>query len=186
MKIINCIIALLIAGGILLISDLENRTGRRGEAEAFTANPGLQAVPGRTYKIGLTYFGPDETFEMAMQGVWAGLADLGFVNDSNLVVISQHANGEIGNLQPIHLNMDNMDVDLILVTSTPGISAAVATVKNHKVVFSMTYTPLEAGAGKSYTDHLPNMTGVGSFPPIEKTFDFIKELFPEAKRIGTL
>jgi len=185
-KIANCIIALVITGGILLISDLQNRTGREEGDTRFTTNAEYHAVPGRTYKIGMTYFGPDATFEMAMQGVWDGLKDLGFVKDSNLIVIAQHANGEIGNLQPIHLNMDNLDLDLILVTSTPGISAAVATVKKHLVVFTMTYTPLEAGAGKSYTDHLPNMTGVGSFPPVEKTFDFIREVFPDAKRIGTL
>jgi ABC-type uncharacterized transport system substrate-binding protein len=185
-KIMNCIIALIIAGGILLVSDLQNRTGRENREAGFIINPEYHAIPGRVYKIGMTYFGPDATFDMAMQGVWDGLKDLGFVKDSNLTVISQHANGEIGNLQPIHLNMDNLDLDLILVTSTPGISAAAATVKKHLVVFTMTYTPLEAGAGKSYTDHLPNMTGVGSFPPVEKTFDFIKEVFPDAKRIGTL
>jgi ABC-type uncharacterized transport system substrate-binding protein len=185
-KIINCIIALVIAGGILLISDLQNRTGKKDTEPAFKTNVEYHAIPGKTYKIGMTYFAPDATFEMAMEGVWAGLKDLGFVKDSNLTVVSQHANGEIANLQPIHLNMDNLDLDLILVTSTPGISAAVSAVKNHLVVFTMTYTPLEAGAGKSYTDHLPNMTGVGSFPPVEKTFDFIKEVFPDAKRIGTL
>jgi ABC-type uncharacterized transport system substrate-binding protein len=185
-KIINCIIALAIAGGILLISDLQNRTGEKAEDPAFKTNVEYQAIPGKTYKIGMTYFGPDATFEMAMQGVWDGLKELGFVKDSNLIVIAQHANGEIANLQPIHLNMDNLDLDLILVTSTPGISAAVSAVKKNLVVFTMTYTPLEAGAGKSYTDHLPNMTGVGSFPPVEKTIDFIQEVFPDAKRIGTL
>lgn len=183
-KIINCITALVIAGGILLISDFQNRKGK--DEPVFKTSVEYQAIPGRTYKIGMTYFGPDATFEVAMQGVWDGLKELGFVKDSNLIVISQHANGEIANLQPIHLNMDNLDLDLILVTSTPGISAAVSAVKKHLVVFTMTYTPLEAGAGKSYTDHLPNMTGVGSFPPVEKTFDFIQEVFPDAKRIGTL
>lgn len=185
-KIINAILAFLLVGAILLLSDMENRTGNSGEEAIARGNHGLRAIPGRTYKIGLTYFGPDATFDAAMKGVWDGMAELGFVKDSNLMVIAQHANGEVSNLTSIHLNMDNQDVELIVVTSTPGISAAVATVKNHPVVFTMTYTPLEAGAGKSYTDHLPNMTGVGSFPPVEKTFDFIREIFPEAKRIGTL
>ncbi len=185
-KIINCLLALFIAGGILLISDYQNRRGKKEPGPAFKTSVKYYAIPGRIYKIGLTYFGPDATFDMAMQGVWDGLKALGFVKDSNLVVVAQHANGEIANLQPIHLNMDNLDLDLILVTSTPGIAAAASAVKKHLVVFTMTYTPLEAGAGKSYTDHLPNMTGVGSFPPVEKTMDFIKEVFPGAKRIGTL
>jgi ABC-type uncharacterized transport system substrate-binding protein len=184
-KIINAILAFLLVGAILLLSDMENRTGNSGEEAIARGNHGLRAIPGRTYKIGLTYFGPDATFDAALNGVWDGMAELGFVKDSNLMVIAQHANGEVSNLTSIHLNMDNQDVEQIVVTSTPGISAAVATVKNHPVVFTMTYTPLEAGAGKSYTDHLPNMTGVGSFPPVEKTFDFIREIFPEAKALRT-
>jgi ABC-type uncharacterized transport system substrate-binding protein len=185
-KIINAILALFITGGILLLSDLSNHKGNKNKEGLSKAYAGMHAIPGRTYKIGLTYFGPDATFDMSVKGLWNGLKKLGFVKDSNLLVTSQHANGEISNLQPIHLNMDNQDIDLIVVTSTPGIAAAVSTVRKHPVVFTMTYTPLEAGAGKSYTDHLPFMTGVGSFPPIEKTFDFIKELFPDVKRIGTL
>ncbi|MDD3906721.1 MAG: ABC transporter substrate-binding protein, partial [Bacteroidales bacterium] len=185
-KILNGILALSIAGGILLFSDLENRKGKT-EKEVIPAQAaGLKAVKGRIYKIGLTYFAPDATFEAALVGLWDGLKQLGFVKDSNLMVISQHANGEIANLQPIHLSMDNRNIDLILVTSTPGITAAVATVKKHPMVFSMTYTPIEAGAGKSFTDHLPNITGVGSFPPVEKTVDFIKDILPGTKRIGTL
>ena len=185
-KILNGILALVIIGGILLVSDLENRKGNVEKKEVSTKNVGLFAVKGRIYKIGLTYFAPDPTFEAALVGIWDGMKKLGYVKDSNLMVIAQHANGEIANLQPIHLTMDNRDVDLILVTSTPAITAAVATVKKHPMVFSMTYTPLEAGAGKSYTDHLPNITGVGSFPPVEKTVDFIQEILPGTKRIGTL
>ncbi len=185
-KLANGILALVFVASILLFSDLNNRVVTKVEKKQFTENPDLMAEPGRHYKIGLTYFAPELSFEMTLNGLWKGLSELGFVKDSNLSVIAQHANGEMANLQPIHLNMDNKDVDLILVTSTPGITAALSTVKNHPIVFTLSYTPLEAGAGSSYTDHLPNITGVGSFPPVEKTMDFIREVIPETKRIGTL
>ncbi len=185
-KISNGILALLFIGGILLISDLNNRKPREKPKPDISGSSGIRAVKGRQYKIGLTYFGPDQSFDMVVTGLWQGLRDLGFVKDSNLTVISQHANGEMANLQPIHMNMDNLDIDLIVVTSTPGITAAISAVKKHPMVFTMSYTPLEAGAGESYTDHLPNITGVASFPPVEKTFDFICESIPGAKKIGTL
>lgn len=185
-KIINGILALMITVGVLLLSDLSNRLKDSSTETVSLKNAGIKAIKGRTYKMGLTYFAPEEGLENTLNGLWQGLNELGFVKDSNLTVIAQHANGEMANLNPIHLNMDNLDVDLVLVTSTPGITAALSAVKKHPIVFTYSYTPLEAGAGKSFTDHNPNITGVGSFPPVEKTFDFILESFPNAKRIGTL
>lgn len=185
-KILNGVLALLITGGVLLLSDLSNRNNYSSEKKASVKNASLKAVKGKIYKMGVTYFAPEEALDNTLKGVWDGLKKLGFVKDSNLSVIAQHANGEMANLNAIHLNMDNQDIDLVLVTSTPGITSALATVKKHPIVFTYTYTPLEAGAGKSFTDHHPNATGVGSFPPIEKTFDFILESFPNAKRVGTI
>jgi ABC-type uncharacterized transport system substrate-binding protein len=185
-KILNGLLALLLTGGILLISDLSNRVDKTSLDKTFIEKAELTAKEGKTYKMGLTYFAPEASFDLFSDGLWKGLHELGYVKDSNLTVIAQHANGEMANLQSIHLNMDNQDVDMILVTSTPGISAALSTVKNHPMVFSYSFTPLEAGAGKSFTNHLPNITGVGSFPPVEKTIDFIREIIPNTKRIGTL
>ncbi|MFC1732407.1 ABC transporter substrate-binding protein [candidate division KSB1 bacterium] len=185
-KILNGILALLITGGILLLSDLNNRTDHSHKDIASIENSGFRAIEGRNYKMGLTYYTPEASLDNLLRGLWQGLKDFGFVKDSNLKVIAQHANGEMANLYPIHLNMDNQDVDIILVTSTPGISAALSAIKKHPIVFTYSYTPLEAGAGNSFTDHLPNITGVSSFPPVEKTIDFICEVIPNVKRIGTV
>jgi ABC-type uncharacterized transport system substrate-binding protein len=184
-KIINGFLAIFLVSAVLLVSDLSNRKATPKPKSEVTAG-NVMAVEGRHYKAGLTYFGPDVSFELVLKGLWQGLREYGFVKDSNLTIVSQHANGEMANLQPIHLYMDNQNLDLIIVTSTPGITAAISAVKNTPMVFTMTYTPLEAGAGTSYTDHLPNITGVGSFPPVERTIDFIAEIIPGTKRIGTL
>ncbi|MBN1769442.1 MAG: ABC transporter substrate-binding protein [Prolixibacteraceae bacterium] len=185
-KVINGILALLIIAAILLVSDLDNRNRKSKEQTAKIKSEELQAIDGRQYKMGITYFGPDVSFELVLEGLMKGLNEMGYVKDSNLTIISQHANGEMANLQPIHQNMDNLNLDLILVSSTPGITAAVSAVKKTPMVFTMSFTPLEAGAGKSYTNHRPNITGVGSFPPVEATIDFIKDIIPETKKIGTL
>jgi ABC-type uncharacterized transport system substrate-binding protein len=185
-KIINGILALIIIAGILLVSDLENREKRNKAKPEKEYSKDLQAVDGRQYKMGITYFGPDVSFDLVLDGLMKGLNEWGYVKDSNLIIVSQHANGEMANLQPIHQNMDNLNLDLILVSSTPGITAAVSAVKKTPMVFTMSFTPLEAGAGKTYTNHLPNITGVGSFPPVEKTMDFIKDIIPGTKKIGTL
>ncbi len=185
-KITNGLLALVLTGSVLLFSDLSNRNDSGDKKRRKTEHQGLTAIPGEQYKIGISYFAPEESFDNLLFGLWKGMAELGFVKDSNLTVIAQHANGEIANLHPIHLNLDNQDIDAILVTSTPSITAALAATKKHPLVFTYSYTPLEAGAGKSFTDHLPNITGVASFPPVEKTINFIRESVPGTKRIGTL
>ena len=53
-------------------------------------------------------------------------------------------------------------------------------------MFSVVYDPIAAGAGKTRTDHLPNVTGVGSFPPVKDTVALIKDLVPNVKSVGTL
>lgn len=182
-KILNVAFALAVTAGILLFSDLGNRNATKNSDQNKAG--GLYAIDGKTYKIGFSYFAPDPVLDITMEGLWKGLDELGFVKDSNLTVVAQSANAELANFHAIHTNLDNQDVDLIVVTSTPGISSAVSAIKNKPVVFTFSYTPLEAGAGKSYADHLPFITGVGSYPPIEKTFEFINDVFPNAKRIGT-
>jgi ABC-type uncharacterized transport system substrate-binding protein len=45
---------------------------------------------------------------------------------------------------------------------------------------------LAAGLGKSFKEHAKGITGIGSFPPVEKTIRFILETMPKTKKIGTI
>src|SRR5262249_48274363 len=54
------------------------------------------------------------------------------------------------------------------------------------VVFTYCSDPIAAGAGKSFTNHLPHVTGIGSFPPVQEMVAFIHETLPRAKSIGTI
>ncbi|NOZ23854.1 MAG: hypothetical protein GXP25_22475 [Planctomycetes bacterium] len=142
--------------------------------------------PGRTYKIGVVYFAPDPGWDIIMEGLVDALQERGFVEGQNLDIRKAHANGEIANITPILQNYDNSDVDLIVTMTTPCLTAACTTVKRKPVVFSYVYDPVTAGAGKSMADHLPNVTGVGSFPPVEDTLAMMRALVPGLKTVGTL
>ncbi len=179
------ILALIIVSSILLISDLQNRN-KRVVSRVSAEDVNSEAIAGKEYTLGLCYFAPEASHDDLLVGLWARLKELGFVRDSNLVVKESHANGEIGNIAPILLNMDNQMLDLVMVTSTPCVTAAVATLKNHPAAFTYCYDPIAAGAGTSMEDHFPGITGIGSFPPVEKTIQFILETIPGTKKIGTI
>ncbi len=178
------VIALI--AGILLYADKHNRHPGKTRRNDVARTQEIKPEVGKIYKIGVAYFAPEEGFDNVMKGFYEGMRQLGFVKDSNLKIVMAHCNAEIANIPSLLQNLDNQDIDLIFPTSTPVIQGSFKAVKNKPVVFTYCYDPLSAGAGKSATDHLPHVTGVGSFPPIEETFDFIQQLVPGVKSIGTL
>jgi len=142
--------------------------------------------PGKTYTMGLAYFAPEAGCDSCIEGIMDGLRELGFEEGRNLVVRKSHAQGEIANIPQVLQNLDSSDVDLIVPMSTPVISGACGLVKRKPVVFTYCSDPVAAGAGQSFTNHLPHVTGIGSFPPVEDMLDFIKATLPGAKTIGTI
>ncbi len=182
------ILLIVIIAAILLFSNLNNRNKQKKENRFSDIKHKTEffAAPGKTYKIGIVYFAPDISLDILFKGLFTGLKEIGFVKDSNLQIIFSHTNGEISNIQPVLQNMDNKDVDLIMTMTTPCLTGACAAIKNKNVVFTYCYDPIAAGACKSYTDHLPNITGVCSFPAIEQTINFIEKLLPGIKSVGTI
>jgi ABC-type uncharacterized transport system substrate-binding protein len=145
-----------------------------------------RAVEGRTYRVGLAYFSPDPIGEICRKGLFDGLQDLGFVRNKNLHARLSHAQGEIANIPTVLQTLDNLGLDLIVSFTTPVLTAAAATVKRTPVVFTEVYDPIAAGAGKSLAEHHPNITGVGSFPPVEETIDIMQQLLPGLRSVGTV
>ncbi len=156
----------------------------RVEKEA-TAKP-APVEAGRNYKIGLLYFGPDEGTDSTISGLLDGLRKLGLEEGRNLAVQKLHANGEIGSISAMLQALDAGDVDVIVPMSTPVITAACAGVRRKPVVFTYCSDPIAAGVGKSFDDHLPFVTGIGCFPPVEEALAMLRLTFPQLKRLGTL
>ena len=138
------------------------------------------------HKIGLVYFAPEEGADICMKGLFDGLKEQGIQEGTNLEVRRAHAQAEIANIPMLIQNYDASDVDAIVAMTTPVLTAAVSAARSKPVVFTYVYDPIAAGAGKSRTDHVPHITGVGSFPPVQDTVDAIQRLVPGVKSVGTL
>ena len=187
-------LVLLSAGALtLLLSDLRSREGTRSRASARVEKEaipsGRTAVPrptDRQFKIGLVYFGPEEGSDSAIAGLMDGLRKLGLVEGRNLTVQKMHANGEISAIPAVLQSLDASSVDVIVPFSTPVLTAACAGVRRKPVVFTYCSDPIAAGAGRSFEDHLPFVTGIGSFPPVAEALGMLKLTFPKFKRPGTL
>lgn len=166
-----------LASAVLLFTDRDRRGAGGGSPAAKTQRPA---------RIGLVYFAPEEGFEVCQRGLMDGLREQGFVEGRNLEVQRAHAQAEIAMIPTLLQDFDARGLDLIVTFTTPCLTAACTTVRNTPVVFTYVYDPIAAGAGSSFTDHLPYVTGVGSFPPVAETVDLIRELMPEARRVGSI
>ncbi len=144
----------------------------------------LQA--GRTYKVGVAYFAPEPGIDSVLAGLQEGLKALGLEEGRNLSFQMMHAQAEIAQIPTIGQVLDNSDVDAILTLTTPVLQGVGMMAKHKPVVFTYVTDPLAAGAGKSFTDHLPNVTGIGSFPPVEEMLALTRKVLPTIQSLGTL
>jgi len=174
------LIALLSA--ILLLSD---RAHRQSSSTSRANSHSLPAAT-RNFKAVIVSLAPGVSTDLCADGMLEGLQQSGISAGKNLKVMHADAQGEIINIPAILQNYDNSDVDLILTISTPCLSGACNKVKHKPVVFTCVSDPLAAGAGSSRTNHLPFLTGVGSFPQVEHHLDMMQKLVPGLRAVGTL
>lgn len=145
-----------------------------------------EPVRGRTYRVSLLYFAPDSVSASVIEGIKRRLAERGFIEGKNLEFRAEHAQGEIALIPALLQKMDQSDADLIVTLTTPCLTAASNVVKTKPVVFTEVYDPIAAGAGTTAKDHLPHVTGVGSFPPLDRMFDAMLQLVPKLKSVGVV
>ncbi|MGE5457609.1 MAG: ABC transporter substrate-binding protein [Methanococcaceae archaeon] len=137
-------------------------------------------------KIAFLSFGPDAGADIVLKGYLDGLKNADFFEGKNLEVFQFNAAGDMANIPSMMKNADFKGYDLLIPMTTPCLAAAVSSVKNSKMVFCYVYDPIAAGAGNSFSDHYSLATGIGSFPPVDETADFIQKIVPGIKRLGII
>lgn len=157
-------------------------SGVHTKSQRRTAKP----VAGKNYRIAIVYFAPNEVTTATLKGLRNKLRERGFNEGKNLEIREDHAQGEIALIPQVLQKHDQSDVDLIVTLTTPCLAAATMAVKNKPVVFTEVYDPLAAGAGTAAEKHLPHITGVGSFPPLEAVIETMRELVPQLQAVGTV
>jgi len=144
------------------------------------------AVPGRKVRIGVAYFAPEEGVDGCLQGFVDELRRLGYVEGRNLEILRANAQADMATIPTLLQSFDGQGLDVIVPMSTPVLTAACGTVKRTPVVFTYVYDPVAAGAGIGFDEHLPTVTGVGSFPPVARTVALMQQLFPTLRKVGTV
>jgi putative ABC transport system substrate-binding protein len=156
-----------------------------GRSEPTAGSPdGKRSEP--VHRIGIASYAPDAGADRLLEGLFAAFEKEGLVRGRNLEVEHKMASGDMANIPLILQSLDSGDAELIITLTTPVLAGACKVVRNTPVVFAYVTDPIAAGAGTTFTDHLPHVTGVGSLDPVEESFALLGKLRPGLKAVGTL
>ncbi|MFN7628184.1 MAG: ABC transporter substrate-binding protein [Pirellula sp.] len=173
------IVLLAIAGMVLLLLDLQSRKGARN------SGPGA-AIP----RIAFVQHASIKAIDDGRVGAIEQLKKRGYIDGETVSIKYFNAEGDIGTANAIAKEVTSGSYDFILTMSTPSLQTVASANKSAGQithVFGLVTDPYSAGVGIDREDHLkhpPYMTGMGSMQPIESILRYIKEMRPEARRIG--
>ena len=171
------IAVLAAASAILLLSDLQHR--ERAAARNALAKK-------HTWKICFVQYNDVIDVKDAEKGVLEGLRESGLEDGRDFEVKILNAQGDMATVSALIDAAIGGGADLLITFSTPTLQAALRRAQNVPVVYNYVASGLKAGAGRSNTDHAPNVTGVSLLPANDEALSLVRTHFPSIRRLGTL
>jgi ABC-type uncharacterized transport system substrate-binding protein len=139
------------------------------------------------FKLRLVLYSETEFAERCRDGLIDGINQAGLKEGLDYKLIEYNAQGDMSTLSSIMTTVKSDRVDLLMVISTPTLQAALRQAgEDTKIVFTGVGDGVKAGAGKSETDHLPNVTGISTRSPFGGMAHIIKKTLPGVRNVGTL
>lgn len=137
-------------------------------------------------ELALVMYNDSPLSELSRQGIEEGLTALGWETEKDYRLGIHNAQGDISTLNLIIDGLINDKPDLVFVVSTPSLQAVVRKIREIPVVFTSVADPVKAGAGKSFEDHLPNVTGISTLGDYRGMAEIIRNILPEVQKVATL
>ncbi len=117
-------------------------------------------------------------------GVKEGLQAEGFEVGKNLKWVYQSAQGNTGTAAQIARKFIGDEPSVIVAIATPSAQAVVAATKTIPVVYSAVSDPVAAQLVKDWKAAGGNVTGVSDMLALDKQIELLKQVVPNAKRVG--
>ena len=170
----------LLAGGVL---GLAAGCGRLGGAAS--RRPRLGSAPLGTARVGLLQFVRAAAPDAVRLGLLEVLAAAGYRPGAGLALEQRFAGGSTATAREQVQELLRRPLDLLVAIGTPPLEAALALAPaSLPVVFAYCSNPWGAGAGSSYGQHRPNVTGTVGTNPLAAQLDLAQRLDPGLLRVG--
>lgn len=140
----------------------------------------------QTKRIAIASFGEHPALQGVVDGFKAKMKELGYAEGKDTSITFTHVNWE-RNLIPQMLTKIAADKpDVVVTITTPVTQSAVRVFTDPAtpVVFAAIQDPVVAGVIPAWDKTGPNMTGASNLADMDGTLKFIKQMLPNAKRVG--
>ncbi len=148
-----------------------------------------QAATGdKVYKIGVTQYADHPSLDNCRKGFIEGLKNKGFEEGKNIEIDFKAAQANDSMNTQIAQTFASSGKDLVCGIATPSAQALYAACKEKKipVIFNAISDPVAAGLAKSETEPMDGITGISDLLPVEDQLKLIREILPDAKKIGII
>ena len=159
----------------------------RGALAALALTLGAPFTQAQEFKtVAVTAIVEHPALDAARKGIKDELAAEGFVEGHNLDFLFESAEGNRATAAQIAQKFVGEKPDVIVPISTPSAQAVVGATKDIPVVFTAVTDPVGAKLVTSLEHPGGNVTGMSDLSPIGLHLDLIKEIMPDASRLGVI
>lgn len=153
-----------------------------------TALTGCGSSSKDNYTIGISQFAVHGSLDNCREGFLAGLAEEGFVEGENLNIEYVNAQAEPGTAAMTTDNFVTKKVDMICAIATPTAMTAYNSTMNTEipVIYTAVSDPVEAGLANEDGTPVGNITGTSDALAVDAQLQMIREILPDAKKIGII
>ena len=146
------------------------------------------AVPARPapVTIGCVQLTDNGLLNITRDSLVAELARLGYRSGDTCRILLENAHGDLPTVNSILDKFLQQNVDVVVTISTGCTQAALKKITDRPVVFATVANPFLINAGTSDTHHLPHVTGVYGWAPMDKTLELVKKILPGPITIGAI
>lgn len=137
-------------------------------------------------KIGISQIVEHPALDSSRKGFLDALKSKGYEDGKNIEIDFQNAQGDIPTTQTIAQNFVADKKDIIFAIATPTAQAAFNTTKEIPILITAVTDPVSSGLVKSLEKSGTNVTGTTDMTPVEKQFNLLKKLIPNAKKVGII
>lgn len=136
--------------------------------------------------VGISQFVQHTALDAAAEGFKQAFIDAGYVEGETVVFDEKNANAEVATATTIAQTFATDGADLVLAIATPSAQAAAQNLADVPVVFTAVTDPVAADLVASVEEPGGNITGTSDMSPVADQIALIKEINPDAKKIGVV